>query len=74
MFKLILFSIKNKNYSRRKHDVTCLITPDVVGLDLPCDNNFQLITSFVFIAMLGNKIIVGVTFLRNGGKQVTCCL
>ena len=32
------------------------------------------ITSFVSIAMLGNEIVVGVTFLRKGGKHMTCCL
>ena len=36
--------------SRRKHDVICLVTPDVVGLCLPSDNNFQPITIFVSIA------------------------
>ena len=63
-----------KPHSRRKLDVTCLVTPDVVGLGLPSDNNFQPITSFVSIAMLGNEIVVGVTFLGYGGKHVTCCL
>ena len=61
-------------HSRRKLDVTCLVTPDVVGLGLPSDNNFQPITSLVSIAILGNEIVVGVTFLRNDGKHVTCCL
>ena len=60
--------------SRRKHDVTCLVTQDVVGLGLPSDNNFQPITSFVSIAMLGKEIVVGVTFLRYSGKHMTCCL
>ena len=41
-------------YSRRKHDVIFLLTPDVVGLGLPNDNNFQPVTSFVSITMLGN--------------------
>ena len=31
-----------------------------MGLGLPSDNNFQPITSFVSIAMLGNEIVVGV--------------
>ena len=31
---------------------------------LPSDNDFHLITSFVSIAVLGNEISVGVTFLR----------
>ena len=56
-------------YSQRKHDVTCLVTPewpDVMG--------FQPITSFVSIAMLGIELVVGVTFRGYGGKHVTCCL
>ena len=53
--------------SRRKHDVSCILTQDVVGLGLPSDNNFQPTTSFVSLAMLGTKIVVGVTFLRYGG-------
>ena len=47
---------------------------DVVGLGLPSDNNFQLITRFVSIALLGNKIVVSVTLHGYGGKHVTCCL
>ena len=61
-------------YSRRKHDVTSLLTTDAVGLGLPSDNNFQPVTSFVSIAMLGNDIVVGVTFLGYGGKRVTMSL
>ena len=62
-------------HSRRKHDVTCLVTPDVVGVVLHSDNNnFQPITRFVSLAMLGNEIVVSVTFLRYGGKHATCCL
>ena len=45
------------SHSRRKHDVTCLVILDVVGLGLPNDNNFQPITSFVSIVMLGNEIV-----------------
>ena len=44
-----------------------------LGLGLPSDNNFQPITSFVSLALLGNKIVVGVTLLGYGGKPVTCC-
>ena len=44
---------------------------DVFGLGLPSDNNFQPITSFVSLALLGNKIMVGVTLLGYGRKQVT---
>ena len=48
---------------------------DVLGLGLPSDNNFQPITSFVSLALLGNEeIVVGVTLLGYGGKHVTCCL
>ena len=61
----------NEGHSRRKHDITCLVTLDVVGVGLPSDNNFQPITSFVSIAMLGNVIVVDVTFLGYGGKCVT---
>ena len=61
-------------YFRRKHDVTCLVTPDVVDVGLFSDNNFQPIASFVSIAMLGNEITVGSTFLGYSGNHVTCCL
>ena len=63
-------------YSRRKHDVTCLVTLDIVGVGLSSDNNFQPITSFVSnaTALLCNEILLGVTFLRYDGKHVTCCL
>ena len=71
MFHLNFVQTGKTPNSRRKHDVTCLVTPDVVGLGLPSDN-FQPIASFVSIAMLGNEILVGVTFLRYGGKRVTC--
>ena len=47
---------------------------DVYGLDLLSDNNFQPITSFVSIDLLGNEIVVGVTLLGYSGKHVTCCL
>ena len=52
-------------------DVTYLVTLDVVGVGLRSDNKFQPITSLVSIAMLGNEIVVGVTFLRYGGKHMT---
>ena len=57
---------------RRKHDVTCLVTPDVVGVGLRSDNhffsaNYKLKLSLT--AMLGNEIVDGVTFLRYGGNQ-----
>ena len=45
----------SQQYSQRKLDVTCLVTPDVVDVDLLSDNNFQPITSFVSIEMLGNE-------------------
>ena len=60
------------SYSWRKLDVTCFVTPDVVGAGLLSDN-FQPISSFVSIAMLGNKIVVGLTFFSYGWKHVTCC-
>ena len=60
-----LLSVKNSTNSRRKHDVTCLVALDVVGVGLR-------ITSFVSIAMLGNEIVVGSTFLRYDGNHVTC--
>ena len=60
--------------SRKKHDVIFIATPDVVWLGLTSDNHFQPITRFVSIAMLGNEIVVGVTFHGYGGKHVTCCL
>ena len=47
---------------------------DVFGLGLPSDNNFQPITSFVSLELLGNEIVVGVTLLGYGRKHVTCCL
>ena len=64
----------NKQFvnSRRKHDVTCLVTPDFVGLGLLIDNNFQPIISFVPKAMLDIEIVVGVTFLGYGEKFMTC--
>ena len=53
--------------SLKKYDVTCLVlvTPDVVSVGLLRDNNYicQPITCLVSIAMLGNKLIVGLTFL-----------
>ena len=64
-----------KTNSRRKLDVTCLVTPDVVGAGQLGDNNFQPIASFVSIAVLGNEIVVGLTFLISyRKKRVTCCL
>ena len=42
---------------------------DVLGFGLPSDNNFQPITSFASIALLGNEIVVGVTLLGYGGKH-----
>ena len=60
--------------SWRKHDVIFIVTPDVVGLGLPNDNNFQPITRFVSIALLGNEIIVSVILHGYGGKHETCCL
>ena len=51
-----------------------IVTPDVVGLGLPSDNNFQPITRFVSIALLGNEIIVDVTLHGYGEKHGTCCL
>ena len=46
---------------------------DVLGLGLPVpsDNNFQPSTSFVSLALLGNKIVVGVTLLGYGRKHMT---
>ena len=32
---------------------------DILGLGLPNDNNFQPITSFVSLALLGKEIVVG---------------
>ena len=55
----------------RKRYVTCLVTSDVAGLGLPSVNIFQPITSFVSIAMLGNEIVVGVTFLGYIIQQKT---
>ena len=40
-----------------------------MGLGLPSDNNFQPITRFVSVAMLGNEIVVGVTLHGYGGKH-----
>ena len=47
---------------------------DVLGLGLLSDNNFQPITSFDSLALLGNEIVVSVSLLGYGGKHVTCCL
>ena len=46
---------------------------DVVGLGQPSDN-FQPITRFVSIALLGNEIVVSVTLLGYDWKHVTRCL
>ena len=35
------------------------------------DNNFQPSTSFVSLAILGNEIVVGLTFLCYGGNHMT---
>ena len=40
--------------------------------NFPSDNNFQPITRFVSLEMLGNEIVVGVTLHEYGGKPVTC--
>ena len=52
----------------RKHNVSCLVTSDVVGVGLPSDRQA------VSIPMLGNEIVVGVTFLTYGGNHGICCL
>ena len=52
--------------SWRKHDVIFIVTPG-----LPSDNNFQPITRFVSIALLGNEILVGETLHGYGGKHMT---
>ena len=60
-----MLCVKMTNY-RRKHNVTCLVTLDVVGIGLLSDDNFQ--PSFFSIAMLGNEILVNLTFLSYGGQ------
>ena len=42
---------------------------DVLGLGLPKDNNFQSITSFVSLALLGNEIVVSVTLFGKAGNM-----
>ena len=47
---------------------------DVLGLGLHSDDNFQPISSFASLEMLGNEIVVDVTLLEYGRKHVTCFL
>ena len=63
------------HYEADKNSMTLIaliVTPDVVGAGPLSDDNFQPIASFVSIAMLGNQIVVGLTFLSYGGKHMTC--
>ena len=43
------------SHSRRKHDVICLVTPDVVGVSQISANNFQPIKKFRLVGALGQS-------------------
>ena len=70
-FKIILrWSFRPNSW--RKHDVTCLITPDVLGVGPLSDNNYQA-ASFVSMTMLGNGAVIS-GFSREANLICAYCL